>query len=160
MAVWVSLGLALLSVSLGAQEGRGQGKVLVLGFASQYINETQDMLLRELVMRDFLRRGYTLVPVMEIEDRVQEKSLDVRDAGRARLKSLCGEFSADYAIAGQIEVRRRRLFVSLALYQKARDQFYSFIIPLGRTSEFQHYAPGLARGIAGKADVLIQGNLK
>ncbi len=160
LVIWIALGLALFAGGLDAQEERGRGKLLVLGFASQYINETQDMLLREMVMRDFIRLGYSVVPVMEIEERIQEKSIDVRDTGRARLKNLCVEFSAEYAIAGQIEARRQRLFVSLSLYQKARDQFYSFIIPMGRKSEFQRYAPSLARGIVGKADVLIQGNLK
>lgn len=157
--------LAAALVCAGAGELPGQapphrGKVLVLGFHSQYINEVQDMLLRQAVMRDFRGRGYAPVPVMEVEDYIQEKNFNVRNVTRASMKELCEVFAADYSLSGSIEVRRRRLFVSLFLYQKNGDQYYNFIIPMGRNSEFQRYCHGLARDIAHKADVIIRGNLK
>lgn len=145
---------------LAGQSEARRGKVLVLGFNSQVINEVQDMLLRQAVMRNFRSRGYSPVPVMELEDYIQENSFDVRSVNRAAMKRLCEAFTADYSLSGSIEVRRRRLFVSLFLYQKNGDQYYNFIIPMGRNSEFQHYCPGLARDIVSKADVIIRGNLK
>jgi hypothetical protein len=160
---WALLAAALVCVSAGGlpgQETSQRGKVLVLGFNSQVINEVQDMLLRQAVMRNFRARGYSPVPVMEVEDYIQENSFDVRSVNRASMKRLCEAFAADFSLSGSIEVRRRRLFVSLSLYQKNGDQYYSFIIPMGRNSEFQHYCHGLARDIAGKADVIIRGNLK
>jgi len=157
------LAAALVCVNAGELPGQAppqRGKVLVLGFSSQFINEVQDMLLRQAVMRNFSARGYSPVPVMEVEDYIQENSFDVRSVNRASMKRLCEVFTADYSLSGSIEVRRRRLFVSLSLYQKNGDQYYNFIIPMGRNSEFQHYCPGLARDIVGKADVIIRGNLK
>lgn len=152
--------VAFHSAALRSQEQRGNGKVLVLGFNSPYINDVQDMLLREAVMRNFKGRGYPIITVMEMEDYIQENNLNVRSVSRASMKNLCREFNADYSLSGSIEVRRRRLFVSLSLYQKDGDQYYNFIIPMGRNSDFQHYSPGLAKDIVLKADVLIKGNRK
>ncbi|HPA72168.1 MAG TPA: hypothetical protein PKY31_07865 [Spirochaetota bacterium] len=160
-AVLLALTLVVVHAApLRSQEAPARGKVLVLGFASQYINDVQDMLLREAVMRSFRKTGYSVVPVMELEDYIQENGLNVRSVNRASLKSLCREFKTDYSLAGSIDMRRRKLFVSLSLYQKDGDQYYSFIIPMGRTSDFQNYCPGLARDIVRKADVVIRGNLK
>jgi hypothetical protein len=139
---------------------QSNGKVLVLGFTSKEINETQDMLLRNYVMRAFMNKGYSTVPIMSIEDFVLEKSFNVRQANRTDLKRLCAYFHADFALSGSIETRRRKLFVSVSLFQKEGDQYYTFIIPMGKASEFQHYCPALARDIAAKADTLIKGNKK
>lgn len=129
--------------------------VLVLGFASSLINETQDMLLRNHIMREFLKKGYCTVPIMAVEGYVQEKGFDVRQATRNDLKRLSAYFHADCAISGNIELRRKKLFVSVSLYQKEQEQFYSFIIPMGKASEFQEYCPRLAHEIVMKADILI-----
>jgi len=160
-AALLALSLAVAhDTALLSQETAPRGKVLVLGFSSQYINDVQDMLLREAVMRSFRKAGYPVVPVMELEDHIQESGLNVRSVNRASLKNLCRDFRTDYSLAGSIDMRRRKLFVSLSLYQKDGDQYYSFIIPMGRTSDFQNYCPGLARDIVRKADVVIRGNLK
>ncbi|MBP7584510.1 MAG: hypothetical protein KBA61_10775, partial [Spirochaetes bacterium] len=51
-AVLLALTLVVVHAApLRSQEAPARGKVLVLGFASQYINDVQDMLLREAVMR-------------------------------------------------------------------------------------------------------------
>lgn len=146
--------------ALFSQDISSGGTVLVLGFSSEQINETQDMLLRNYVMRAFMKKGYSTVPIMAIEEFVLEKSFNVRRANRNDLKRLCAYFHADYALSGSIETRRKKLFVSVSLYQKDSEQYYSFIIPMGRVSEFQTYCPALARDIASKADTLIKGNKK
>ncbi len=142
---------------LFSQGSPSNGKFLVLGFNSDRINETQDMLLRNYLMRAFMKKGYSIVPIMAIEEFVLEKSFNVRQAHRNDLKRLCAYFHADYALSGSIEIRRKKLFVSVSLYQKESEQYYSFIIPMGRASEFQTFCPTLAHNIASKADTLIRG---
>ncbi len=145
---------------LFSQSATLHGKVLILGFNSDQINETQDMLLRNYLMRAFMKKGYSTVPIMALEEFVLEKSFNVRQTTRNDLKRLCAYFHADFALSGSIETRRKKLFVSVSLYQKESEQYYSFIIPMGRASEFQTYCPALARDIAEKADTLIKGNKK
>lgn len=154
------VGMILFGSMLFSQDASPNGKVLILGFSSDQINETQDMLLRNYLMRAFMKKGYHTVPIMAIEEFILEKSFNVRQANRNDLKRLCAYFHADYALSGNIENRRKKLFVSVSLYQKESEQYYSFIIPLGRASEFQAFCPALAYDIATKADTLIKGNKK
>ncbi|MCX7679237.1 MAG: hypothetical protein N2316_08445 [Spirochaetes bacterium] len=156
VSICIMCAILMGSCLLFAQQAQQKGSVLVLGFSSHIVNDAQDMLLRNYIMREFLKKGYGIVPIMAIEGYAQEKSFDVRQATRGDMKRLSAFFHADYAISGSIELRRKKLFVSVSLFQKDSEQFYSFIIPMGKMSEFQEYCPALAREIVIKAEMLIQ----
>ena len=75
--------------------------ILVLGFDTTLLNDIQDRLLREAVMKDFSQSGYRIVPVMEIESIFHEgRERQVRKLKRDDIKSLCEEMKAGYACCG------------------------------------------------------------
>ncbi len=107
-------------------------------------------------MSDFKNRGYAVFPIMKIEDHFRENGLNFSNISRDLLKKLCSGFNSDFALAGGVEVRRRKLFVTLSLYRKDADQYYNFIIPMGKKVEFQKYCVPLSREIVRRADIIIK----
>jgi hypothetical protein len=94
MAAWLSGG-PLLSKS-------GEG-ILVLGFDSAVINDIQDRLLRESVMRQLQVAGFPIVPVMEIESIIRnDHKRQIRKLNREEMKGFCDELGAGYACCGSI----------------------------------------------------------
>ena len=88
--VIVSAACALFSDGMFAKP---RGRMLVLGFRSSQLNDVQDRLLRETVMRRLYTEGYQIVPVMEIESvfsedrkgRIRKLSRDDVQIGRAHV---------------------------------------------------------------------------
>ncbi len=77
--------------------------VLVLGFDTRLLNDIQERLLRETVMREFHVSGYRIVPVMEIESIFHDgMERQIRKLKRDEIKSLCDEMRAGYACWGSL----------------------------------------------------------
>ncbi|HPC40025.1 MAG TPA: hypothetical protein PLD91_03810 [Spirochaetota bacterium] len=77
--------------------------ILVLGFDTKLLNDIQDRLLREAVMKELSLSGYRIVPVMEVESIFHDgRERQVRKLKREEMKSLCEEMKAGYACCGAI----------------------------------------------------------
>ena len=86
-----------------------KGRFLVLGFSTKQMNDIQDRLLRESLMRRLAVRGFRIVPVMEVESLLQgEHRMRVRGLTRGEVKGLGRELNADYACYGTIESEGKR----------------------------------------------------
>lgn len=81
------------------------GRVLVLGFKSGYLDDVQERIFREMLMRKLSSRGYELVPVMEIESiLLEDTSLAIRNIQSGELPVICAGLKAAYALSGSVEV--------------------------------------------------------
>ncbi len=93
MLIFILLGQSLLS--------KPAETILVLGFDTRLLNDIQERLLRESVMRQFHVSGYRIVPVMEIESIFHDgRERQIRKLKKDDIKSLCDEMRAGYACIG------------------------------------------------------------
>ncbi len=78
-------------------------RILVLGFDSRLINNSQDRLLRETIMKELRVAGYPIVTVMEIESIFHNgPERQIRKLSREEIRGLCREMKAGYACWGAI----------------------------------------------------------
>ncbi|MCP4135861.1 MAG: hypothetical protein GY754_33140 [bacterium] len=78
-------------------------KILVLGFSSAQINDIQERLLRETVLREFREKGFPIVPVMELESIFyDEKKKYPGLISTKDLKEYCRDLKADFSLAGSL----------------------------------------------------------
>lgn len=93
MAAFVLLGPTLRS--------KPAEPILVLGFDTKLLNDIQDRMLREAVMKEFSLSGLRIVPVMEIESIFHDgRERQVRRLKRDEIRRLCEEMKAGYACCG------------------------------------------------------------
>lgn len=129
--VIVSAACALFSDGMFAKP---RGRMLVLGFRSSQLNDVQDRLLRETVMRRLYTEGYQIVPVMEIESVFSEdRKGRIRKLSRDDVRTICTDLVAGYALFGSISpmdgrqdggiAEGRNYDCRLVLYLKDSDRF-------------------------------------
>ncbi len=141
----------VLGTAVPAPPAATGNRFLVLGFGSKQLNEIQDRLLRESIMRRLGMKGYRIVPVMEVESLLQgELKGRVRSLTRAEVRGICSDLDAGYACYGSIEPEGkmhdasiengRHYRCSLALYRRNRDAFQEFIVAFtGRENLYDLY---------------------
>lgn len=149
----------------GAGAAGTKERVVVLGFASRQLNDVQDRLLREAVLRELHGRGYRIVPVMEIESLITEvRRSQIRKLSRVELKSLCAELSAGIACCGSIvpedgsrdeEIKPGKKYLcTLLVYRKDRDVFQEIkVTAVGEKSLYPLFN-ALSKSIADRFDAL------
>jgi hypothetical protein len=110
-------------------------RILVLGFDSAQLNDIQDRLLRETILRGFHDRGCSIVPVMEIESLFYGSRVrQIRKLDRDTVRSICKDFQAGFACYGSIVPEDNRkddcirpgknYICAITFYRKAGDAFY------------------------------------
>lgn len=156
MAVSILLAATLSS---GAPEER----FLVLGFSAQQLNEVQDRLLREAIMRRLVSRGYRIVPVMEVESILQgDRRGRVRSLTRGEVRGLCQDLNAGYACYGSIEpeggrrdasfTRGRRYRCALEIYRRDRDAFEEVSVAFDGHDSLYHLVEELSERLASRIE--------
>lgn len=122
--------------------GAPRERFLVLGFSANQLNDVQDRLLREALMRRLVSGGFRIVPVMEVESILQgERRGRVRSLTREEVRGLCRDLDAGYACYGWIDsaegrkddsfAEGKRYRCSLVMYRRDRDTFeeHSVVFP-------------------------------
>jgi hypothetical protein len=95
--------LALLIALPTELPSRAMEKILVMGFDSPCMDDLQDRFLRESLMKEFITMGHPVVPVMALEQLLQEEGVrGLRQAGAARMKEYCTRTDAAIAVSGKI----------------------------------------------------------
>lgn len=140
--------------------------MLVLGFDSRQLNDVQDRLLRETIMRRFLTKGYLIVQVMEIESLFHDsQKRQIRKLKPDDVRSLCDELQAGFACSGSISPEDGKLddaikadknyICAIMLYRKDRDTFEELKLKIaGEKNLFQFYTV-LANMIVAKIGALL-----
>ena len=110
------------------------GRILVLGFDSPQLNDLQDRLLRETIIRALHDKGHPIVPVMEIESLFYTSSIrQIRRLTPAAVRGLCDELNAGSACYGSInaetgrdnQIREgKRYICSIVYFRRDENKFY------------------------------------
>jgi len=143
-------------------------RVLVLGFESRQLNDIQDRLLRETILREFHDKGYSIVPVMEIETLFYGSQMrQIRKLKRDTVKSICEDLKAGFACYGSIapdngskdnEIRPEKNYIcSLTVYRRDENRFHElkFTLP-GRESLYQYFR-SVAEAVVESINKMFQG---
>lgn len=148
MACWLSGG-PLLS--------KTEERILVLGFDSTVINDIQDRLLRESVMRELQVSGFPIVPVMEIEALFHgDRKRQIRKLGREEMKGLCEELHAGYACCGSIVpenaaaegIRKGMDYIcTITLFNSEKKSFSDIKIKLAGEDDLYRFYAALSKWI-------------
>lgn len=126
--------LIICMIVTASADSKPKERVIVLGFNSALLNDVQDRLLRETVLREFHSRGYGIVPVMDIESLLLgDNKRQIRRIGRDDVRKICDELQAGFACSGSIvpedgrvdnEIREGRNYIcTCAWYRKSDDTF-------------------------------------
>ncbi|MBN2159461.1 MAG: hypothetical protein JW807_08705 [Spirochaetes bacterium] len=121
----------------GSADSKPKERVLVLGFNSVLLNDVQDRLLRETVLREFHTRGFRIVPVMEIESLLfEDQKRQIRRLGRDEIRNICDELRAGLACSGLIvpedgrvdnEIREGKNYLCTCTWYRRSDNRFSEI---------------------------------
>ena len=163
----IVFGILLFSiVSFGY--GNEKGKVLVLGFHSRVINNIQDRLLRENIMKRFLKRGYRIVPVMQIESFIQKKGYkNIRRIDHSHMRYLGDIKGADYTIGGTIAPEKKGAphnkigsnivyICSVRIYHKKKNTFYNYSFKTKGKENLSLYFDHIAEVIVNKTRTVLE----
>jgi hypothetical protein len=142
-------------MAAGLVSGKTKERILVLGFDSRQLNDIQDRLLRETILREFQDRGFVIVPVMEIESLFYGSQIrQIRRLKRAAVKAICEDLNAGYACYGSIVpengpadsriTQEKNYICAVTLYQKAGERFYEFKFTLAGKESLLEYFRSLA----------------
>jgi hypothetical protein len=134
-------------------------RILVLGFDSKLINNIQDRLLRETVMKELRIAGYPIVPVMEIESIFHNgPERQIRKLSREEIKGLCRDMKAGYACCGSIvpeggtgseTVKAGSRYVcTVTLYHGGKNNFEDIRLALGGEDNLYRFYAVLSKMIA------------
>lgn len=144
-----------------------QGKILVCGFESRLINDLQDRLLRETVLREFHKQGYQIISVMNFESIFYNESVKfIRKLSSDELKSYCKEFKTDYAISGKISVKGndqrvkkikqgKTYHCEITLYIKEKDKFYKMSLDAKGTTDLYDFYNHLSKKIVSGVSEIV-----
>jgi hypothetical protein len=143
-------------------EVKVSARVLVLGFKSKIIGNLQDRILRETIMREFLDRGYGIVPIMDIEGLLLLEESDIRKLTKDNVRKLCVRFASDYAVSGEVRKSGGGQYADVAVFRKADNKFIELKIQIARGQDFQKFCGTLARDIAERSEkeIILPGGKK
>jgi len=158
-AVLTALALVIVVNHLTAD---GRARVVVLGFNSRQLNDVQDRLLRETVLREFFDRGRAIVPVMEIESLLLgDQRRNIRLLSEKDIREISVEIDAAYAICGTLEPEsgpadrcidaEARFVCHLVLYRRDDDTFVRERIVVNGADTLDRFFSALAKEIVKRA---------
>jgi hypothetical protein len=135
------------------------GRFLVLGFDSRQINDVQDTLLREAVMRHLHTVGYRIVPVMDIESLFHGgRKRQIRKLKREDIHGLCKELAAGSACCGSIvpddgkpddKIHDGKSYIcSLTLYRGDTNAFHDLTFTVTGDANLYRFYEILSKRIA------------
>jgi hypothetical protein len=140
----------------GVSKDTPGGNILVLGFKSVHLDDLQDRLLREAILRGLIDRGYRIVPVMEMERYFKSRSNSIRDIDISKLKELCDEFEAAYAVTGSMARKKRSYVFSIIIYERAMENVNGSTISISDKEMFMNYCIPLSGEIVDKIEGVVK----
>ena len=147
----------------GYLSAKPKERVLVLGFESKQLNDVQDRLLRETVMRQLLARDYQIVQVMELESMFHDgQKRQIRKLKEDEIRGLCNDLTAGLACTGSIKpedgkedsaiVAEKNYICAVRIYRKEKDAFEEFILKIAGEKNLYRFFNFVAEKIVSKID--------
>jgi hypothetical protein len=140
----------------GVSKDTPEGIILVLGFKSVHLDDLQDRLLREAILRGLIERGYRIVPVMEIERYFKSRLKSIRRIDISKLRELCDEFEAACAVTGSMVRKKRSYVFSIVIYERAMENISRSAISISEKEMFMNYCAPLSGEIVDKIEEVVK----
>lgn len=132
-------------------------KILVIGIKSKFINDIQNRVIREEVMRKFIKNGFNIVTVMELMSATENQNLNLSTLDRKRVAQLTMNFDADYAIFSELDKYGESKYkLTIHVYKSKSNQFYVKKIFLDYSKEFNKIAPIVSDKLYENSKVIIE----
>ena len=144
----------LLVLLLPCMAGAGEN-ILVIGVISKNISEIDGRILREETMRCLHNDGFAVVPVMDIERELRERTTLSQIIPDKDIFPLADSFGAQWTIKGVLSTNGNRSSLLLDIYCTAENRKYSSTINVP-DGEFPEVIPELSSRIAIKTAELIR----
>ncbi len=165
--ILISFALFLV-IAQGLAFAKPKERILVLGFDSRQLNDIQDRLLRETILRELHDRGFSIVPVMEIESLFYGGGIrQIRKLKRSAIKDMCEDLGAGYACYGLIAPesgssdRRimpdQKYICALTIYEKEGNRFYELKFAVAGKESLEQYFKQIAQAVVDNFDKLPGG---
>ena len=122
-------------------------RILMLGSARGELSEIEDRIIREEVMRQLVKSGRKIVPVMEIEKEIQENALDIRQISDSEMKSISVKLNADMIARGSFLRKPASFSFLLSVWNMKTGDIARKEIPLDIKGAPGDYWQKLANGI-------------
>jgi hypothetical protein len=163
--IFLILALALPLLAGAPLSPKPRERVLVLGFESKQLNDVQERLLRETLMRRFLAGGYPIVQVMEIESLFHDgQKRQIRKVNEDEVRGLCKDLRAGLACSGSIVPEdgkgdgaieaEKNYICTIRIYRKERDAFEEFALTIAGEKNLYRFFNNMAERIVSKIDSL------
>ena len=136
--------------------GQPVDKIMVLGNEAKELTYLHDRILRELVMKKLIAAGFTVVPVMEVEEEIQQHNTAIRNVDDAAVFGIAGRHNARWAINGSLWHSPRGRKYLLSVFDNSTLKKYSTEIEIDGFSEFSVFRDSLAKAICDQTASLIR----
>ena len=164
-AIFLILALALPLLAGAPLSPKPRERVLVLGFESKQLNDVQERLVRETLMRRLLAAGYPIVQVMEIESLFHDgQKRQIRNLKKDEVRGLCDDLRAGLAFSGLIVPEdgkgnsaieaEKNYICTIRIYRKERDAFEEFALTIAGEKNLYQFFNLMAERIVLKIDSL------
>ena len=103
---YLILAIMMLWGSAFSPAGAGDKiKIMVLGFRSPLMDDVQDAYLREALLRLLAQRGFSVVPVMDLEAiRNESTAVSLRNMTDSQIRDYTAQYKAAFTIYGELDV--------------------------------------------------------
>jgi hypothetical protein len=162
-STWLVAVVAVILLVAALSRSAPRERFLVLGFSAKQLNDVQDRLLREALMRHLVLKGFRIVPVMDVESVLQgDRRERVRSLTRDEVRGLSRDLEAGYACYGWIESEEgrqddafaegKRYRCSLVMYRRDRDAFEEHSVSFAGRDSFYVLFEELSRALASRIE--------
>ena len=153
----ITLSFVFLLSPLLHSQAEPKKKFLVLGFQSKLINDLQDRLIREELMRELVKSGYNIVPVMELESAAYDENAplkDFRNIKEPAAVSLANRFNAKYVLFGKIYTKNKsvnsisagkKFNCSLRFYSVEKKKFTDISFEIDGSEKFYDFTVAISK---------------
>lgn len=138
---------------------------MVLGFDTRLLNDIQDRLLRETIMRELQSAGFPIVPVMEIESLFHEdRKRQMRKLSRDEVKRICEDVRAGIALYGTIAPEEKAVeqiskgkgyICTLVIFNRGKNSFEEIRITVSGEDNLFLFNTALSKRIVAEAGKLL-----
>jgi hypothetical protein len=166
----ITLSFIFLLSSLLYSQTETKLKFLVLGFQSKQMNDLEDRMLREELMRDLVKSGNNIVTVMELESAVYDENALLKNIRYFNEKTaiyLTKKFSAQYTVFGKIfpkakvinSIAAGKIYkCSLRLYSVEKKKFIDISFDFTGEKKFYDFAVNFSKKCAKEISEKIKEN--
>lgn len=148
--------IIVLAIPMNGASKDTPGMILVLGLKSVHLDDLQDRLLRESILRGLVERGYRIVPVMEMERYFKSRGNSIRNIDISKIEELCDAFEAAYAVTGSMVRKRRSYVFSVIIYEKAAENVTVSTISISDRERFMDYCIPLSGEIIERIEGVVK----